>query len=145
MTFRLYGYQFGPAKRYIKAAKTYFVDTGIIHSINAGVSDGQFFENFVLSELEKRRKLGLIPVDQFYYYKSAAGGEVDLIFELEDTVYAIEIKSTKRPGPRDLRNLRQFGNRLNRPVKRFLFYPGEEYRTVDDIRLLPVGSLFRGQ
>lgn len=145
MTFRLYGYQFGPAKRYIKAAKTYFADTGIIHSINAGVSDGQLFENFILSELEKRRKLGLIPVDQFYYYKSAAGGEVDLVFELDDTVYAIEIKSTKSPGPRDLRNLRQFGNLLNRPVKRFLFYPGEEYRTVDDIRLLPAGSLFRGR
>jgi len=105
LTFRLYGYQYGPAKRYIKAAKTYFSDNGIIHSLNADVSEGRLVENFVLSELEKRRKLGLIKTDQFYYYKSVAGNEIDLVFELDDTVYAIEIKATKRPGPRDLRNL----------------------------------------
>jgi predicted AAA+ superfamily ATPase len=145
LTFRLYGYQYGPAKRYIKAAKTYFADNGIIHSLNADVNEGQLIENFVLSELEKRRKLGFIKTDQFYYYKSAAGNEIDLVFEMEDTVYAIEIKSTKRPGPRDLRNLRQFGDRLKRPVKRFLFYLGEEYDRIDDIRLLPIGALFRGK
>ncbi len=145
LTFKLYGYQYGPAKRYIKAAKTYFADNGIIHSLNVGVSEGQLIENFVLSELEKRRKLGLIQADQFYYYKSAAGQEVDLVFELDDTIYAIEIKSTKRPGPKDLRNLRQFGDRLNRPIKRFFFYLGEEYKTVNNISLLPIGALFRGK
>ena len=30
LTFRLYGYQYGPAKRFIKAAKTYFSDNGIL-------------------------------------------------------------------------------------------------------------------
>jgi len=99
LTFKLYGYQYGPAKRYIKASKTYFADNGIIHSLKTGVSEGQLIENFVISELEKRRKIGMIPCDQFYYYKSAAGREIDLVFELGDTVYAIEIKATKRPGP----------------------------------------------
>ena len=145
LTFKLYGYQYGPAKRYIRAAKTYFSDNGIIHSLNAGVSEGQLLENFVLSELEKRRKLGFIRADQFYYYKSAAGHEVDLVFEMDDTIYAVEIKSSRRPGPRDLRNLRHFGDRQNRPVKRFLFYLGEEYKTVDDINLIPIGALFRGR
>ena len=144
LTFKLYGYQYGPAKRYIKAAKTYFADNGIIHSLNAGVSEGQLMENFVLAELEKRRKLGLIRADQFYYYKSAAGHEVDLVFEMDDTIYAVEIKPTRRPGPRDLRNLRQFANRQNRPVRRFLFYLGEDYKNVDNISLLPIGTLFRG-
>jgi len=46
LTFKLYGYQYGPAKRYIKAAKTYFVDNGIIHSFNARVTEGQQLENF---------------------------------------------------------------------------------------------------
>jgi predicted AAA+ superfamily ATPase len=143
LTFKLYGYQYGPAKRYLKAAKTYFSDNGIIRSLNTNVSEGQLLENFVLCELEKRRKLGFIKTDQFFYYKSVAGNEIDLVFEVEDTVHAIEIKSTKRPGPRDLLNLGRFEDRLNRPVKRFLFYLGEEYRTIDDIRLLPVGTLFR--
>lgn len=145
LTFKLYGYQYGPAKRHIKAAKTYFADNGIIHSLNAGVSDGQLIENFVISELEKRRKLDMIPADQFYYYKSVAGREIDLIFEVDNTVYAVEIKATKRPGPRDFQNLKQFEDRLKRPIKRILFYPGEEYSTVDGIRLIPIGALHRGK
>jgi predicted AAA+ superfamily ATPase len=145
LTFRLYGYQYGPAKRYIKAAKTYFVDNGIMNSFNATLTEGQQLENFVLSEFEKRRKLNMIPVDQFYYYKSAGGQEIDLVFETNDAVYAIEIKATRNPGPKDLRNLRQFGTRQASAVKKFLFYLGEDYRDVDGIRLIPVGALFRGK
>jgi predicted AAA+ superfamily ATPase len=145
LIFKLYGYQYGPAKRYIKAAKTYFADNGIIHSLNAGVGAGQLFENFVLAEFEKRRKLGMINADQFYYYKSAGGNEVDLVFEADNTVYAIEIKSTQRPAPRDLHNLKKFSDRLNRPVRRYLIYMGEKYRTTEDIQLLPAAALFRGQ
>lgn len=145
LTFKLYGYQFGPAKRYIKAVKTYFADNGIIHSLNAGVSAGQLLENFVLAEFEKRRKLGLIRADQFYYYKSAGGHEIDLVFEVDNTVYAVEIKSTRRPAPRDMHNLALFSDRLNRPVRRYLLYLGEEYRTIDNVQLLPVAALFRGK
>jgi predicted AAA+ superfamily ATPase len=145
LTFKLYGYQFGPAKRFIKAAKTYFADNGIIHSLNTGVSDGQLIENFVLAEFEKRRKLGLIRTDQLYYYKSAGGNEIDLVFEVDNTVYAIEIKSTRRPSPRDLQNLRQFSDRLNRPIRRYLVYLGDEYRRIDNIQLLPIGAIFKGR
>jgi len=145
MTFKLYGYQYGPAKRYIKAAKTYFADNGILNSFNAQLNEGQLMENFVISEFEKRRKLGFIKADQFYYYKTTAGNEIDLIFEIDNTIYAVEIKAAKRPRPKDLRNLRQFKDRLNRPIKRILFYSGEEYGAVDDIHLLPIGTLFQGQ
>ena len=144
LTFKLYGYQFGPAKRHIKAAKTYFADNGIISSLNAGISAGQLLENFVLAEFEKRRKLGIIHADQFFYYKSAGGHEIDLVFEADGKVYALEIKSTRRPAPRDIHNLSQFSDRLNRPVKRYLFHLGEEYRTIDNVNLLPVSALFRG-
>jgi predicted AAA+ superfamily ATPase len=113
-------------------------------SLNAGVGAGQLLENFVVAEFEKRRKLGMIKADQFYYYKSTGGNEIDLVFEEDNTVYAIEIKSTQRPAPRDLHNLGQFSDRLKRPVRRYLVYLGEEYRTIDNIQLLPVAALFRG-
>jgi predicted AAA+ superfamily ATPase len=145
LTFKLYGYQFGPAKRYIKAAKTYFTDNGIILSLNTVLGAGQLIENFVLAELEKRRKLGMIKSDQFYYYKSTGGNEIDLVFEMDNRVYAVEIKSTRKPSPRDLQSLRQFNDRLNRPIRRYLIYMGDEYRTIDNIQLLPIGALFRGR
>ena len=144
LTFKLYGYQFGPAKRFIKAAKTYFADNGIIRSLNARISEGQIIENFVLAELEKRRKLETIRTDQFYYYKSIGGHEIDLIFEANNTVYAVEIKATKKPSTKNFQTLYQFKDRQNRPVKRILFYMGEEYTNMDGIRIIPIGALHRG-
>ena len=134
-----------PAKRFLKAAKTYFSDNGIIQGLNIPVSQGLLLENFVLAELEKRRKLGFIPTDRFYYYKSAAGHEVDLVFETDNTLYAIEIKSSKNPGKKELKNLRSFSPSKDIQVKRFLFYLGEDYTTVENIHLVPVAALFRGK
>lgn len=145
LTFKLYGFQYGPAKRYLKASKTYFADNGILSSLNVDVASGQRIENFVISELEKRRKLGFLPADHFYYYKSAAGHEIDLIFEADGCLHACEIKATEQPGPKDFRNLRNFKDRLNRPVKRFLFYLGDRYENHDDITLIPIAALYRGR
>jgi len=136
LVFKLYGYQYGPAKRYIKAAKSYFSDTGIIKSFNTNITDGQLLENFVLAELEKRRKLGFIKTDQFFYYKTKAGREIDLIFESENQLYAIEIKSTKNPSARDIKNLVEFEKQLNRPIQKYLFYLGTEYNQINQVQLL---------
>jgi len=145
LTFRLYGYRYGPAKRFIRAAKTYFSDNGIITSLNIPLNEGQLLENFVISEFEKRRKLGFIKCDRFYYYKSAAGREIDLIFESEDDMYAIEIKNTLRPSSRDVRNLQEFSKAVKKRVKMYLFYPGEEYSSINDVKLVPLAGIFRGQ
>lgn len=145
LTFQLPGYQFGPAKKYIKATKTYFVDNGIITSLNVPVGHGPFLESFVIAEIEKRRKLGFIPTDLLYYYKSAAGHEIDLLFQVDDMLYAIEIKSTQRPGKKDIANLKQFNPKQDISVTRILFYLGEEYITWDNVQLIPVAALFRGQ
>lgn len=144
LIFKLYGYQYGPAKRYIKAVKTYYSDNGIISSLNVPLNTGQLLENFVIAELEKRRKLGLIKADQFFYYKTSSGTEIDLIFNAENIIYAIEIKSNINPGKKDIRNLRNFTTKENIPVKRFLFYPGTEYKMIDNVKLIPVAALFRG-
>jgi uncharacterized protein len=145
LTFKLYGFQYGPAKRYLKASKTYFADNGILSSLNIEVTAGQRIENFVISELEKRRKLGFIKAEHLYYYKSAAGNEIDLIFEIGGCLHACEIKATERPGPRDFRNLRNFRDRLNRPVKRFFFYLGDRYENHDGITMIPIAALYRGR
>ncbi len=145
LTFRLYGYQYGPAKRFIKAAKTYYSDNGILTSLNIPLNEGQLLENFVISEFEKRRKLGLIKCDRLYYYKSAAGREIDLIIEGKDEIYAIEIKNTLRPSERDISNLVEFSRSMKKKVKMFLFFPGEEYGSIKEVQIIPVSGLFRGQ
>ena len=122
-------------------------DTGIITSFNLRLNQsesGTAIENFVIGELEKRRKLGLIKADQFYYYKSTSGHEIDLVFETDGILYAIEIKNTSHPGPKDFRNLRQFKENSEQPVKCFLFYMGEEYRQENSVNLIPISALYRG-
>ena len=145
LTFRLYGYQFGPAKRFIKASKTYFSDNAILTSLNIPLNEGQLLENFVISEFEKRRKLGCIKCDRLYYYKSAAGREIDLIIDGKDEIYAIEIKNTLRPSDRDTRNLVEFSKSMKRKVKMYLFYPGEVYDSINEVQIIPVAGLYRGQ
>lgn len=144
LTFKLYGYQYGPAKRFIKASKTYFADNGIITSMNIPLNEGQILENYVIAELEKRRKLGFIKSDRFYYYKSVAGREIDLVFESNKELYAIEIKATKNPSKRDVRSLIEFGRNTKQKINTFLFYMGEEYRMIEGVKLLPVASLRAG-
>ncbi len=144
LTFRLYGYQYGPAKRFIKAAKTYFTDNGFLHSLNMALSEGQLLENFVISEFEKRRKLGYLQCDRLYYYKTVAGREIDLVFEMGNEIYAIEIKTTRQPVKRDISNLLEFSKSMKKRTRLYLFYPGDEYSKIETVNIVPVAALFRG-
>jgi len=144
LTFKLTGFQYGPAKRFIKAAKVYYSDCGIINSLNIPLGEGYLLESFVISELEKRRKLGFIKSDRLYYYKTTSGREIDLIFEADNYIHAVEIKASQKPGPGDLRNLKEFARDIKRPIKLYLFYPGVEYKTIDNVRLTPIAALYRG-
>lgn len=145
LIFRMRGYQFGPAKRYVKASKIFFSDNGIIESMNSRLNWGQIIENFVLSEIEKRRKLGFIDAVGLYYYKSSGGREIDCVFESHDTIYAIEIKASPNISKRDLRNLKSFERDNQRNVKMFLFYTGTEYQEIDGVHIIPIASFYRGK
>ncbi|MEZ4742823.1 MAG: ATP-binding protein [Bdellovibrionota bacterium] len=143
--FRLYGYQYGAAKRLLKAPKSYFADNGILTALNIGNSRGQFVENFVISELEKRRKLGFYDVEEMYYYQTISGSEIDLIMPFSDHLKAIEIKATKKPTNKDIRTLKEFMTSSKKKVKGYLFYTGLEYKLVDNIKFIPIAALYRAK
>lgn len=144
LTFRLYGYQYAPAKRFIKASKTYFADNGILNSLKIPLNEGQLLENFIIAEFEKRRKLGYLKCDRLYYHKSAAGKEIDLIFEINNTVYAVEIKVTPHPSNRDISNLQSFARNMKKSVKPFLIYTGLDYHTINGVEVIPAAAFYRG-
>jgi len=60
-------------------------------------------------------------------------------------LYAIEVKSTRYPGRSDITSLMNFKPQKNLKIKRFLFYLGEEYQSVKDVRLIPAAALFCGR
>ena len=88
-------------KRLVKTPKLYFVDTGLAAFL-LGIRDpqhlsihsarGALFENFVISELLKRRYNEGLPSNLFFW-RNNAGVEVDLVIEQGEQLIPVEIKS----------------------------------------------------
>lgn len=143
LLFKLYGYHLSDAKRFISSAKSYFIDTGVVTALSDRTSRAQQVESFVISEIEKRRRLGFINCDHLYYYESVGGREIDLIIDEPTKVTAIEIKSGKTISGRDIRNLREFEIKSKKSLKKIIYYDGHEYYLEDHIEIRPLASLYR--
>ncbi len=88
-------------KRLTKSPKVYLRDTGLLHHLlNIGSMEeldshpirGASWETFVIEDVRRREKL-LRPHSQFYFWRTAAGAELDLIIERGSKRFAIEVKA----------------------------------------------------
>ncbi len=147
LLFKLYGYHQSAAKRYISSAKSYFIDISLLKALSRDYSTGQLIESFVISEIEKRRRLGLIKAEELFYYESVGGREIDLIYEEKNQITIIEIKSTKKVSGKDLRNIREFEIKSTKKIAKIIYYLGDTFYTEPDkteiIQIRPIWSLFR--
>lgn len=93
-------------KRLVKSPKTYLRDSGLVHHLlNIGGLDeldshpirGASWEGFVLEDLLRRERLAH-PQSQAYFWRTAAGGEIDLLLDRGNLRHAIEIKSGRGTG-----------------------------------------------
>jgi predicted AAA+ superfamily ATPase len=100
-------------KRLVKAPKAYLRDTGLVHHLlNISTLDeldshpirGATWETFVLEDLVRRERLAH-PEAQFFYWRTAAGAEIDLVIERGSVRHAIEIKSARADKPLAIRSL----------------------------------------
>lgn len=90
-------------KRLVKTPKLYFHDTGLAafllgirdpEHLSIHASRGELFENFVISELIKKRfNAGLS--SNLYFWRNNIGDEIDVIIEQGNKLQAIEIKSAQ--------------------------------------------------
>ena len=88
-------------KRLVKMPKLYFLDTGLLchllridsaATLATHALRGPIFESWVVSEALKHRfNLGL-PAD-LYFWRDNHGTEVDLLFEHQGLLHAVEVKS----------------------------------------------------
>ncbi len=89
--------------------KLYFYDLGIRNILVHDFRDlalrpdkGGVFENFILSEIEKQRKINKIH-KTMYFYREYGGQEVDLVLEDYKKQYQVlEMKIDKRAGNKDI-------------------------------------------
>ncbi|OFZ66180.1 MAG: hypothetical protein A2328_11260, partial [Bdellovibrionales bacterium RIFOXYB2_FULL_36_6] len=143
LSFKLYGYHLGPAKRYIAKSKNYFLDQGILFALSDEFSKGQAFENFIVSEIEKRRQLGFINADELYYYESAGGSEIDIVIEEKQSLTLIEIKSSKKLSLKELKNIKTYNLKTNKKIKKMVFYLGDDFYWEENILIIPAWNFFR--
>ncbi|MCI0474221.1 MAG: ATP-binding protein [Ignavibacteria bacterium] len=117
-------------KRITKTPKLYFYDTGLavflmgLYGKLSPVSsalNGQLFENYIVSEIQKKRFHMGLP-DRIYYYRTSGGREADVIFESGNKLYLAEIKYTSVFNPVLLRNLKA----INIPADhKYIIYNGD--------------------
>lgn len=115
-------------KRLVKSPKVYFLDTGILCYL-VGLKDpdhaargpmgGTLFETAVVSELFKTlAHRGEEP--RIYFWRTAAGAEVDIIVEAGNSLIPLEVKLTGTPRPEMAKSVVAFRNDF--PAKRMPCY-----------------------
>ncbi|WP_143962542.1 ATP-binding protein [Litoribacter populi] len=89
-------------KRLVKSPKVYIRDSGITHTLlNIGTMEdllshpvaGSSWEGFIIENI-----LSILPKgSEYYYYRTSAGAEIDLVLLVKEEKWAIEIKRTLSP------------------------------------------------
>jgi predicted AAA+ superfamily ATPase len=150
---RLQPYSANVGKRLVKRPKLYIRDSGILHRL-AGLRTseelelwpgrGSSFEGLVVEELITQASVKLT-VPRFYYYRTQAGAEVDLLVQDGREIIPIEIKLGIDVGPYDTAGLRSCMQDLG--LKRgYVLVRGAEERSLGrGMRTLPWDAVASGQ
>ncbi len=128
-------------KRLVKAPKIYIRDSGIVHALlNLHSMDdilshpvvGASWEGFVIENLLSCLPTGVTP----WYYRTAAGAEIDLVIEQGNKKYAIEIKRSLSPS---LSKGFHLGCQDINATKCFIVYSGNErFPVTKDVTAIPL-------
>lgn len=100
-------------KRLVKAPKVYLRDTGLLHhlldvstheALLAHPVRGASWETFVIEDILRREAVAH-PESQAFFWRTAAGAEVDLVIERGARRLAVEVKTARGDHPRIARGL----------------------------------------
>lgn len=120
------------SKRLIKSPKIFFPDAGLNKVVlgEMTISSGAAYESWVLSELIKWKQLQPVEPDLFFY-RTAAGMEIDFLIAGEGTIVPIEVKASDNVSYADGRNLESFMAEQKRTAPLgIIVYHGKELRMV---------------
>ncbi len=130
-----------PTRKLTATDKVYFFDIGVANalcgrrSLHQGSAEyGTALEQLVFLEL--RAAIDYLRLDtRLAYWRTLTGVEVDFLVGDE---LAIEVKSTRRVGPSDLRSLRAIGKDLTLRQRLLVCREPYQRRTEDGIDIMPV-------
>ena len=140
-------------KRLVKAPKIYIRDSGILHyllgitrerHLHESPQRGNSWEGYLIEQivsLEQLRRSG----SQFFFYRTHAGAEMDLIIDRGRERIGFEFKCAASVTPRDWGTLQQ--SLVEGVIDRaYLLYLGERaFQAVDRITVMPAGDYLTGE
>jgi predicted AAA+ superfamily ATPase len=138
-------------KRLVKTPKVYFTDTGTlcylvglrdVEHARAGPLGGALFETAVVAEVVRTLTHRGTP-PQVYFWRTAAGSEVDLVVETNGRLIPIEAKLSSTPRPAMASGIAAFRRDLGaKAAKGYVVHPGRELQPLTaDAVALPFGLL----
>lgn len=138
-------------KRLVKAPKVYFNDVGTLCYLTglrdaqhaaSGPMGGAILETAVLSEVTRTlTHRGVSP--EVYFWRTAAGGEVDIVVETDSGLVPIEVKLSATPRPPMARYLRIFQADLpGKAAAGYVIHLGDMRIPLgENVTALPLGEL----
>ncbi len=136
-------------KRIVKSPKVYFRDTGLLHyflgihesgSLQVHPARGTSWEGFVIEQVISAFQL-LSPGSQAFYWRTAAGAEVDLLIKRGERLIPLEIKLHSSPSVRDVPGLVSCMKDLKLDSGYVLYPGGEDYSIGQGITVLSTKKL----
>lgn len=138
---RLDSFAKSTTRRLIQHPKFYFFDGGVLNGLLGGFSapedrQGFLFEHFIINQILIMNALEGDSA-RLSTYRTEAGSEVDLIFEIGSDLVSLEIKYTKTVHPKDLLGLKRFAEFYGKKHQSILMYNGTRAYRDDFIEVLP--------
>ncbi len=142
------------SKRFIKSAKFFMSDSGVlchllgVESVAELINSrhkGEIVETFVYNELQKH--IGYSQTQpKIYHYRTNDKKEIDFIIEKAGKIFAIEVKSAQNIKNDTFKHIIDFQNRSDKEVIGIVLYGGEEVLSFGDegyVRMaLPLSVFF---
>jgi uncharacterized protein len=143
--YRLAPYHQNFNKRLIKSNKLYFYDAGLVcyllgidspQYLSIHASRGAIFEGFVISEIKKYFS-NHGTSQNLYFWRDHHGIEIDCLFEYQNKLMLIEIKSSTTFQKDFLKNLKKVETfSTSEKFSKYLIYAGEEKHCLCDVALI---------
>lgn len=137
-------------KRLVKRPKVYFLDTGTLSyllgvrspdDLFSGMHAGPIFESAVLGQL-LRLFVHRGEVPRIYFWRTAAGHEVDFVLDDGSTLTPVEARLTTRPTSQDAAGITEFQRLLGRRAGRGLLVCSchERHALTATVDAVPLGA-----
>ncbi len=142
------------SKRVVKSPKYYFYDSGLLCYLLGITRDdlllspqrGQIFESMMISEFFKYTKNYRCGID-FYFWRDNKGVEIDLLWEVGESIFCVEMKSGATLQSNFFKNLKSYQKYAGeKHAKSWLVYGGEGTQHRSDARAIAwreIGSILQ--